>query len=338
VRERKYPPGPSNWRRVLLDIQKDPLRFLIQLQRDYGNFVHYRHGPAHVFFVNTPDLIREVLVTQNDFMQRTPIVHRSLGKFLGNGLLISSGMHHQHQRQLLQPLFTPSSVAGYDQLIISQTQKILAEWQNGGQRDLMPDMQKLTMDILYQAIFGVEDIRLGAEVRSAIGTLQSYTGEMLQRTPQIAESEIELAIQKFDAAFDTLLQQERKSNLLSLLLNSGMPIENVRNEIVTLMVAGQETSAHALTWLWYLLALHPDIQARLYLQIASGLKGVPLTADLLTQLPLIINAIRESLRYYPPAWLIGRSPTQTLLLNGYSVNPEGIEPSTCGLKVRCSTN
>lgn len=320
--ERTYPPGPSNWRRVLLDIQKDPLQFLIQLQHDYGNFVHYRHGPAHVFFVNTPELIREVLVTQNDLMQRTHTVQRSLGKFLGNGLLISSGSHHHSQRQLLQPLFTPISVASYDQLIVKQTEKIVAEWRSGEQRNLMPDMHNLTMNILYQAIFGLEDISLGAEIHAAIGTLQRYAGEMIQRTPQMAEAECDLAVQKFDAAFETLLKQKRKSDLLSLLLNSGMPLANVRDEIVTLMVAGQETSAHGLTWLWYLLALHPEIQERMYQEIKSVLKGAPLTADLLTQMPFVTNTIRESLRFYPPAWLIGRSPTQPVILNGYFVNPE----------------
>src|SRR5258708_2272814 len=147
--ERSYPPGPTNWRKSLLDIQKDPLRFLIQLQHDYGNFAHYRHGPAHVFLINTPELIREVFVTQNHLMRRANILQQSLDKFLGNGLLSSSGKYHQHQRQLLQPLFTPASVAAYGQIFVAQTQEIMDDWRHGEQRNLMTDMQHLTMNILY---------------------------------------------------------------------------------------------------------------------------------------------------------------------------------------------
>jgi len=320
--KRIYPPGPTDWRNVWLDIQKDPLRFLIQLQHDYGNYVHYRHGPVHIFFINTPDLIREVLVTQNDRMQRIRVAQRSLGRFLGNGLLISSGAHHHQQRQLLQPLFSPASVAEYDQLIVSQTQKIVAEWRNGEPHNVLPDMQNLTMNILYKAIFSIEDNALGADIRSAISIAQRYSGEMLQRTPQMAEAEIEIAIQKLDAAFEVLLKQNHGSNLMSVLMHSGMPIEDVRNEIITLIVAGQETSAHGLAWLWHLLALHPEIQERLYQEVKSVLKNAQLTADSLANMPFVVNTIREGLRFYPPAWLIGRSPIEPLTLDGYLINPE----------------
>src|SRR5437016_1823463 len=97
---RVFPPGPSNSRRVLLDIQKDSLAFLSNLRREYGGIVHYMHGPAHIFLVSDPDLIRAVLVEQNDRMDRPPVAQNTLGKFLGQGLLVTSGETHRTQRQI----------------------------------------------------------------------------------------------------------------------------------------------------------------------------------------------------------------------------------------------
>jgi cytochrome P450 len=318
-----YPPGPIEWRRTLLNIQKDPLQFLIQLQKDYGNFVHYRHGPtAHVYFVNTPELIREALVTQNNRMQRTNTVQRSLGKFLGNGLLVSSGDYHHQQRQLMQPLFASARVAQFDQLMVTSARKTTSCWHDGETRDLVPDMQNLTMNILYQTIFSTEAGNLGPSIRSAIETLQRYSGEMIQRTPQISEDECNLAIQKFNDAFDELVTHSHADSWLFLLLNSEMPHAQARDEVITLVVAGQETSAHGLAWLWYLLAQNPEIQKRIHEEVKHVLEGDHLTAARLEQMPLVLNTVRESLRLYPPAWLIGRSPTELVTLDGYAIYPE----------------
>src|SRR5579885_2149133 len=103
----QYPPGPTNWRQVLIDIQKSPLQFLYNLQKEFGNYVHYRHGPAHVYLINDPVLIHNVLVEQNDKMERPRILPPTLGRFLGNGLLLSSGALHHAQRSAIQPVFTP---------------------------------------------------------------------------------------------------------------------------------------------------------------------------------------------------------------------------------------
>ena len=318
-----YPPGPTEWRRTLLEIQKDPLQFLIQLQKDYGNFVHYRHGPtAHVYFVNTPELIREVLVTQSYRMQRTNTVQRSLGRFLGNGLLVSSGDYHHQQRQLMQPLFASASVAQFDHLMVASARQLVSHWHDGETRDLVPDMQELTMDILYQTIFSTEAGNLGPSVRSAIAILQRYSGEMIQRTPQMSEDECNLAIQKFNDAFDELVMHSHTNNWLSLLLNSEMSRAQARDEVITLIVAGQETSANGLAWMWYLLAQNPEIQERIYAEVKHILDGVHPTAVHLEQMPLVLNTVRESLRIYPPAWLIGRSPTESVALDGYSIYPE----------------
>ncbi len=320
-----YPPGPTDWRRDLLAIQHNPVAYLQNLQRTYGNFVHYRHGPAHCYLVNDPDLIRMVLVDQTDKLARADVVGRSLGKFLGNGLLIASGEAHHAQRRTMQPMFTPSYIAGYAQIMGNCADELTAGWGNGESRDVAQEMADLSMNIIYQTLFGSQPGELHDSVRSGIGTLQAYSGEMLKRTPQISEAECQTAVEQLDGAVQTLIDQHRREQLpddfLSRLMTAptadGHPFSatQVRDEAVTLMVAGQETTAVALAWTLYLLALHPEIQERVR-QEAQKSESLALS-----DYPLTENVLKESLRLYPPAWLIGRTPLAPFEINGYLIQP-----------------
>src|SRR5262249_33397757 len=156
------------------------------------------HGPAHVFLLSDADLIRAVLVEQNDKMDRPPVAQNTLGKFLGQGLLVTAGETHRAQRQALQPMFTPAAVAIYSQNMVKCTQELLQTWQEGQVRDVYQDMQNLTMDIVYRTIFGTQTSDAHTEARSAIKLLQRYSGESFKRTPKITEEECQIAIRQLD--------------------------------------------------------------------------------------------------------------------------------------------
>ena len=311
-----YPPGPADWRKSLLEIQRSPTDFLLNLQRTYGDFVHYRHGPAHCYLINAPDLIREVLVDNADQMTRPPVTERSIGRFLGHGLLTSSGDYHAAQRKTMQPMFTPSWIAAYAPTMQVCVSELLSTWVEGAVRDLSQDMADLTMNIIYRTVFGTGVPHLQAGVRSAIETLQHYSGEMLRRTPTITEAQVVQAVAQLDAAVDEITASHNSStdseSLTARLLRANgtddrhLTARQIRDEAVTLFVAGQETSANALSWLFYLLAQHPNA--------VDALR----TGD---EPDLIEWTILEALRLYPPAWLIGRTPKAPYPMRGYTIQP-----------------
>jgi cytochrome P450 len=326
-----YPPGPTNARRVLLDIERNSLQFLLNVHKDYGGLVHYMHGPAHVYSVSDPVLIHQVLVEQYDKMARAPIAHNHLSKFLGQGLLLSSGARHRTQRRLLQPLFTPSVVSRYASTILDCTHQLMATWKNGEVRDITQDMINLTMDIVYRAIFGSYATASSAEVRGAITTMQQYMGEALRHTPKITEQECQNAVSVLDKAISEMIVQRRSStgdDLLSLLMNAqdpetgqAMDPQQIHDEALTFFVAGQESSAVALTWLWYLLAEHPKAEDRTLGELVRKLQSREVTSDDVQGLPYVEQCIKEALRLYPPAWLIGRTPTESVQIGGYTIQP-----------------
>jgi cytochrome P450 len=326
-----YPPGPTNHRQTLLDIQKDSLDFLCRIARTYGDLVHYCHGPGHVYLVSSPDLIQDVLVEQSDMISRTPIVRGSMGRFLGDGLLMSSGMLHRQQRQVMQPLFASAQLASYASLMIDCTEALLAEWHDGETRDIFQDMLRLGMDIIYRTLLGSGPDKHLANVQAAITLLQKYTGQMLKRTPQIPEADCQRAIAQLDEAAATLIDQRRTGagvDLVTLLIDTTlpdtgqpMPDRQIRDEVVTFLAAGQETTASALAWTWYLLGQHPEAREQLQAEFQDKLGNRRATAGDLPALNLSTRILRESMRLYPPAWLLGRTPIAPITLGGYTIRP-----------------
>ena len=321
-----YPPGPTNWRQSLIEIQRSPTQFLLDLQRTYGNFVHYRHGPAHCYLINEPELIRELLVDNHTALSRPPVMSSGIGRFLGHGLLTSSGAYHDAQRKAIQPIFTPAWIASYAQVVESCVDE-LTTWQCGQIYDLAQAMSTLTSRVIYHTLFGAEADHL-TSISTAINTLQRYSGEMLRRTPKVSEADIELAIEQLDTAVVELInlhpQKGDATNLLSRLLaispngSQTMTVQQVRDEIVTLLVAGQETSANALTWLFYLLARNPDEEARVRADLDNIIPELSVYSP---HASFTGWAILEALRLYPPAWLIGRTPNEPYEIQGYTIQP-----------------
>lgn len=328
-----YPPGPTahESRKLLLAFRRDTLKFWCDLHDTYGDFVQFTLGGTHMFALRDPHLIREVLVEKNDVMRRTDYTWDTLGRFLGEGLVVSHGATHRRRRSLIQPLFTPTWIASYLPEIRACVAELTASWVSGTHRNLADDMHHLTLSIIYRTIFGAETGEYEAQIKEAIAVIQAASAQRMQvGSIQIADAEIDRTLTTLHDAIDDLIARRRRDStrdLLSLLIGGansadlGLTDKEVREEAITFFMAGQETSANALAWVWYLLGQHPDVLLGLQDEIRTVTQQQPVAIGMLDRLPYLQAVQKEALRLYPPAWIIGRCPTERIELGGCIIEP-----------------
>ncbi len=333
------PPGPPprGLGGNLREFSGDRLAALARWGRQYGDLVSARFGPMPILFAYHPDLVEEVLVHQN----RKFIKHYRLRQAkltLGQGLLTSEGDFWRGQRKLAQPAFHRDRIAGFADLMVGFTDRLLAEWADGQERDIQADMMRLTLEIVAKALFGAELGSDWTEVREAMETLMhSFVGTtsspiLIPRwIPTPNNLRVKAAIRRLDRVLFKIIARRRedgedRGDLLSMLLQArddesgrGMTDRQLRDECMTLFLAGHETTASTLAWAWYQLASHPDAETRLHNEVDSVLAGrLPTLADL-PKLAFTDNIVTEILRLYPPGWMLGREATAPLELGGYRV-------------------
>lgn len=322
----------------LSDFNRDPLTFLTHLAREYGDVVALKFGGFSVLFLNHPAAIGEVLVTHN----RQFIKGRGLGRtrdLLGNGLLTSEGEFWRRQRRLAQPAFHHQRIAAYGEIMSSFTDQMLAGWHTGQTLDVHEEMMALTMAIVARALFNTDVTREAGEVSSAMNTLLMVFNQRNQQflipewVPTPSKRRLEQAIQMLDRIVYRIIAERRDNpgkynDLLATLLaardeqGAGMTDQQLRDEVMTLFLAGHETTANALSWTWMLLAQNPQVEAQLHQELDTVLAGrVPTSADL-PALPYTGQVITESMRLYPPAWVIGRQAAEDVDILGIHI-PEG---------------
>ena len=277
-----------------------------------------------VVFLNHPDLVEEVLVNQN----RKFIKHyrlRDATRTLGQGLLISEGEFWRGQRKLAQPAFHRERIAAYGQLMVDLTERMLATWADGQVRDAQDDMMRLTLEIVAKTLFDAEIGGDSADVSAAMETLmQAFvvrTASLISPPhwiPTPMNIRVERAIRRLERILLSIIAERRKSgedrgDLLSMLLRaqdeeSGrrMTDSQLRDEMMTLFMAGHETTANTLAWAWFLLSRHPEAEARLHAELEQVLGGRPPTVADLPRLPYTESVINETLRVYPTVWMVGR--------------------------------
>ncbi|MHB1558639.1 MAG: cytochrome P450 [Isosphaeraceae bacterium] len=331
------PPGPP--RRGLSGnlraFSADRLGSLDRWAREYGDLVSARFGPMPILFTNHPDLVEEVLVHQN----RKFIKHYRLRQAkltLGQGLLTSEGDFWRQQRKLAQPAFHRDRIAGYAALMVEYTDRLLAEWSDGQARDIQADMMRLTLEIVTKALFGAELGNDAHEVREAMETLMhSFLATTASPVivprwiPTPNNLRVKAAIRRLDRVLFRIITRRREENqdrgdLLSMLLAArddesgrGMTDRQLRDECMTLFLAGHETTASTLAWAWWLLAQHPEAEARLHDEVDAVLGDrLPALADL-PRLTFADRIITETLRLYPPGWMLGRESIAPFELGGY---------------------
>ncbi|MDR3634720.1 MAG: cytochrome P450 [Isosphaeraceae bacterium] len=333
------PPGPKGSRLTgnLTEFKRDRLAFLERCAREYGDCVSIRLGPRRAFIVNHPDLVEEVLVTRNkSFIKHFAL--RLTKATLGNGLLTSEGDFWRRQRKLIQPAFHRERIAAHTATMVAFTERMLATWADGQTRDAQEDMMRLTLEIVAKCLFDADVSGDAAGASVAMETvLRSFTARVntLLRLPDWVPTPTNLrlrrAIRRLDAILFRVIDERRRNrqdrgDLLSMLLQAqdeddgtGMTDRQLRDETMTLFMAGHETTANTLAWAWYLLALHPEAEARLHAELDHVLGDRPPTFDDLPRLKWTDMVVTETLRYYPTVWLLGREAIEPVTIGGYDV-------------------
>jgi cytochrome P450 len=326
-----YRPGGGN-----------PLEFFTTLARTYGDVSSYRMAGEQLFLVNEPQLIRDVLVTHNRNFTKSRGLERSR-RLLGQGLLTSEGAMHLRQRRLMQPAFQRDRIAGYGDLMVGYADRMRQGWRGGATVDIAREMNRLTLSIVGKTLFDVDVEQQAAAVGEALtAVMESFWlmmlpfAEMVERLPVPRLRRARMARARLDAIIYRMIADRRLSgrdhgDLLSMLLTAqdedeggGMTDQQVRDEAMTIFLAGHETTANALTWTWYLLSQNPDVEATLHAEVDRALQGRLPTMKDLASLSYVERVVTESMRLYPPAWIIGRRAIAEYQLGHYVAPPQSI--------------
>jgi len=335
----RWPPGPKG--RPLLgslpEFYRRPADFLLESARTYGDVSHYRLGLMHVFLIAHPDLIRDVMVThQHELLKGYGL--KWAKQFLGEGLLTSEGEFHTRQRRLSQPAFHRQRIAGYADVMAGYAVRRRESWRDGQSLDLSQEMMQLTLAIVGKALFDAdlesEANEIGIAMKAILRLFYRFAvpfAGTLNRLPLPSNFRFLRAKARLDKTIYRMIEDRRRSgtdrgDLLSTLLlardeqgdGAGMTDLQLRDEVMTLFLAGHETTANALTWTWYLLSRRPEAEARLHQEV-DGLGGRVPAFDDLPRLAYTERVLAESMRLYPPAWAIARRPVRDVDLGGYRV-------------------
>jgi len=336
------PPGPKGHLLVgvLPEFRKDPAGFLEKMARRYGDVVYIPLGRQHIYCVSHPEAVRDVLVTHQNKFKKSRMLERAR-VLLGDGLLTSEGGHHRRQRRLVQPAFHRDRLAGYGAVMVDRAALVRDQWQSGQSFDVLQEMMRLTLAIVAQTLFSTEVDSEADEIGTALTEVFSLFeiilmpfSEILEKLPLPAVRRFKRARKRLDETIYRLIAERRASgvdagDLLSMLLmarieedeegSGGMSDEQVRDEALTLFLAGHETTADALTWAWYLLSQNPEAEAAFHAELDRVLAGRLPSFDDLPQLRYTEAVFAEALRLYPPAWGIGRRALEDYQVGDFAI-------------------
>jgi cytochrome P450 len=339
-----YPPGPKDFfpGMSLIAMKLDMLGFLERLVCDYGDIVHFKLGPRSIVLVNHPDRIRDILVTDHRYFTKGQALEISK-PLLGNGLLTSEGEYHRKQRSLVQPAFHRNRIDAYAELMTYYALRLQSTWKEGIILNMEQEMVRLTMAIVGKTLFGSEveseAYEFSQALSKAIRILQWRMLPFADRLEHYALPAVWLfrrVRRRLDATIYRIITEHRatgmdRGDLLSALLlaqDSSMTDTQIRDEVMTMFLAGHETTATVLTWTWYLLSQHPEIEAKLHAEIDEVLSGRPPTLEDVPRLVYTWMVLKESARLYPPAWAIGRRVQQDYPIDKYVI-PAGAGVMLC---------
>ena len=335
------PPSTPRFHKVLRGLRA-PHVFVHEILEEFGDFVCWR-GIVNLYFVNHPDLIRPVLSQSYEHFSKRNLDYRVLAVVAGNGLISNDGSHWVKQRALMQPLFSHRNVNGFDETINALTSSLMNRWDaraGDGIEWLDRDMSELTFRIAGATLFGSDIKRHAGDVAEMLDVINVSAHDpralmaLLPWIPTPHNLKVRRAKRHLDQIVRALIAARRRrgpggGDILDRLLGardreSGAPIDEtqIRDEVVTLLLAGHETSANALAWTLYLLATHPEVEARLAEELDAHLGGAPATAADLPGVPYLKQVVQESMRIYPPAWGYSRRAEHEVEIGGY-VLPAG---------------
>ncbi|SNS83748.1 Cytochrome P450 [Granulicella rosea] len=322
----------------------EPIRLFEYLHAKYGNIAYYRFMGTPIVFVNEPEYIREILINQApSFIKERTLKRMKI--LLGEGLITSDDPIHMRQRKIAAPAFHRQRIAAYGDTIVACAANATTKWQDGQTLDIAAASMDLSLEIVARTLFDTDvtdDIRsINDEVNTIMGLynflvampkLESYLHLPIPGVVKFRKSR-----ERLNRVVNRLISEHRaagvdRGDLLSMLLASryeatgteaetGMSDEQVRDEVLTIFLAGYETVANALTWTWYCLSQNPEAETRMHAELDAVLsERTPTLADY-PNLRYTEQVFAEAMRLYPPAWAMGRMSTKPLQLGPYLIPP-----------------
>jgi len=320
----------------VLEPRGDAVGYFTKCVREYGDIVFLRFLGVPMCFINRPEYIESVLVTQSQNFEKSKD-YRALRRVLGNGLLTSEGEFWRRQRKLVQPAFHQDRIGAYAEVMVRFAEKIVASWQDGQMIDIHEAMSHLTLDIVAKTLFDTDVSHEAEDVGSALDFLmrkfmrQAGFAFLLPKfVPIPTNKRLQRAVRQLDRVIYGIIGQRRASgqmsgDLLSVLLQMqddqgvGMTDKQLHDEIMTLFLAGHDTTANALSWTWLLLGRNPEVAVKLRVELDQVLGGRAPTPTDLPRLPYTDMVLRESMRLYPPVWIIGRRALKPFRLGEFEL-------------------
>jgi len=314
----------------------DPLAVFTGWAREFGDIFYYRAGWIHVYFLNSPELIESVLVTNQQNFRKDRVIQNSRW-FLGQGLLTSEGGEWLRQRRLSQPAFHRERLALYARIINGCAEEMLDSWKDGENRDVHQEMMQLTLRVAAKVLFSVDVKNESKEVAAALNLLMKHSsGARMLLPPWVRYLplpfliRVRRAVRQLDEVVYRIIRERRRSendngDLLSMLMSardedgSRMTDRQLRDEVMTFLLAGHETTALSLSWAWYLLSENPEAENKLHHELARVLDGKNPSFEDLPRLCYTEAVVKESVRLYPPAWSLARTAAEDFEIGGYLV-------------------
>ncbi len=314
----------------------DPLAVFSGWAREFGDIFYYRAGWIHVYFLNSPELIESVLVTNQQNFRKDRVIQNSRW-FLGQGLLTSEGGEWLRQRRLSQPAFHRERLALYARIINGCAEEMLDSWKDGENRDVHQEMMQLTLRVVAKVLFSVDVKNESKEVAAALNLLMKHSsGARMLLPPWVRYLplpfliRVRRAVRQLDEVVYRIIRERRRSendngDLLSMLMSardedgSRMTDRQLRDEVMTFLLAGHETTALSLSWAWFLLSENPEAENKLHHELARVLDGKNPSFEDLPRLCYTEAVVKESVRLYPPAWSLARTAAEDFEIGGYLV-------------------
>ena len=335
------PPGPKGLPilGLALDVRNDALGTLQRLAREYGDIVSMPVLHMNRILLNRPDYIQQLLILEHAKLQKSTLTKLVVGPLLGQGLLISEGDFWRRQRRLAQPAFHRSRTNEYSPVMVECALEQAKNWRSGETRNIAEEMMKLTLEVAVRTLFGTTLAGDSDSIGKAMTFLMRYylrRGRSPWRVPASwptpANRRARREVEYMDSLIYRIISDRKKdtqqrNDLLSLLMaamhedGSQMTERQVRDESMTLFVAGHETTALSLSWTWYLLGENPAAEARLHEELRAVLGGRPAEVSDLERLPYLNAVVHESLRLYPPAFIMARMNVEPVTVGGYEIPP-----------------
>lgn len=338
-------PGEDGWPIVgsVPQFTRNPLGFITQLRREHGPVARFRMANLPYVLLSDPDGIEQVLVREHERFEKHDYLRFSLGDALGDGLLTAEGEDWKTQRMLAQPNFRPKRIREYADDMVSQTERIVEAWEHEPVRELHEDMTLLTLRIVTEALFDVSvDAKADeiGEVLDAVMTRFSARNRLLalipKRVPMPTNLRYHRGLERGQAIIEELIDRRIEEgghtpdgeDLMSRMIlawrahEADLDRDRLRDELMTFLVAGHETTALTLTWTLWLLGTHPEIQTDLADELDGEIDDGPVTPETVSDLDQLNAVLDESMRMLPAVWAFGRQATEDVEIAGHRL-PEG---------------